>query len=200
MNNKDWQKKGNEFWNVVQDAVNSGNFQQLNQQVKETIDDTVEGIRKGMQGNGSGYGFQDMMRDAGNGFCGGMKDIGNGFRDGMRDVGNEWREAWKESGQSYQNRYQKSAQPAYQAGRRKRDEKQQLPAVYSKNPPGQVSGIVMSIIGYVMMSAFGIAGLSCGLVMAFLPSLPITIVTAVMSVLSLSFLGLGLQELLPEGG
>ena len=49
MENKD---RKNDFWDVVQDAVNSGNYQQLNQQVKSTIDDTVDGIRKGMQSVG----------------------------------------------------------------------------------------------------------------------------------------------------
>ena len=53
MENNDWQKKGNEFWKVVQDAVNSGNYQQLNQQVKNTIDDTVDGICNGMQDIGN---------------------------------------------------------------------------------------------------------------------------------------------------
>lgn len=39
------QHRGNEFWDVVQNAINSGNYQELNKQVKNTIDDTAEGIR-----------------------------------------------------------------------------------------------------------------------------------------------------------
>lgn len=42
-NNQKW--NGNEFWNVVQDAINSGNYQELNQQVKDSINKTVDGIR-----------------------------------------------------------------------------------------------------------------------------------------------------------
>lgn len=180
MGNNDWQKKGNDFWNVVQDAVNTGNYQQLNQQVRDTIDDTVEGIRSGMQG-------------AGNGFRDGMKGMGNGIHDGMKSVGNEWREAWRESGQTNQNRYQKSSQPAYQTGmRRKREEDKLLPSLYVKNPPGQVSGTLMAVAGYSFMGIFGLGALASGICLALIPSAALTISTAVLGAVSLVFLGMGI--------
>ena len=47
MDNKQ-QNNGKDFWNVVQDAINTGNYSQLNQQVQSTINDSVEGIRHDM--------------------------------------------------------------------------------------------------------------------------------------------------------
>ncbi|MBS6196389.1 MAG: 5-bromo-4-chloroindolyl phosphate hydrolysis family protein [Clostridiales bacterium] len=226
MGNSDWQKKGNDFWNVVQDAVNTGNYQQLNQQVRDTIDDTVEGIRSGMQGMGNGTGFQDSMREAGNVFRDGMREAGNAFRDGMKGAGNgfrdgmkgaenglregmrgmgngihdgmktvgsEWKQAWREAGQAERNRYEKSRQPAYQAGtRRKSEEDRQLPSIYAKNPPGQVSGTVMAVAGYSFMAIFGLAALTSGICLAIVPATLFTISTAVLGVIALGFLGMGI--------
>ncbi len=39
----------NDFWNVVQDAINTGNYTSLNEHVQESINDSVEAIRKEMK-------------------------------------------------------------------------------------------------------------------------------------------------------
>ena len=100
MENKD---RKNDFWDVVQDAVNSGNYQQLNQQVKSTIDDTVDGIRKGMQSVGG-----QVQKE--------VKNAGDEFRREMKNAKTEWKQAWQKSG--YGAGYQKSQEPAYQPGKR----------------------------------------------------------------------------------
>ncbi len=183
MDNKDWQKKGNDFWNVVQDAVNSGNYQQLNQQVRDTIDDTVEGIRNGMRSG---------MQGAGNDLRSGARNAGSSFRSGMQGLGDEWRRAWMDAGRSTVN-YRKSTEPGYRAGtRRKQEEEKQLPAVYMKNPPGQMSGTVMAITGYTLTGVFTLSGLSSALVLAVQPSAPAGIVTAVMAVAAVGCLGMGI--------
>ena len=79
MENKD---RKNDFWDVVQDAVNSGNYQQLNQQVKSTIDDTVDGIRKGMQSVGG-----EVQKE--------VKNAGDEFRREMKNAKTEWKQAWQ---------------------------------------------------------------------------------------------------------
>lgn len=216
MDNKDWQKKGNQFWDVVQDALNSGDFQQLNQQVRETIDDTVEGIRNGMRDTGNGFrsgmrdagsGFRDGMKGAGNGFRDvgnsfrdGMKDVGNGFRQGMQGAGQEWKEAWRDAGRDYRNRYQKGSQPAYQTGKRKmQEEDKQLPSVYAKNPPGQMYGTVMAITGYSLTGIFTLSTISSSLVLSLQPSFAAGIVTAVMGAAALISLGLGITGSVARG-
>lgn len=156
MENNDWQKKGNDFWKVVQDAVNSGNYQQLNQQVRNTIDDTVEGICNGMQG-----------------------------------IGNEWRQAWQETEKTTAN-YRKSTTPGYQAGtRRMREEQKQLPAVYMKNPPGQVSGTLMAVTGYTLMGVFAVTGLVAGIILAVEPSVTAGVITGMLTAATAVSVGVG---------
>lgn len=191
MENKD---RKNDFWDVVQDAVNSGNYQQLNQQVKSTIDDTVEGIRKGMQSVGGEV--QKDVKNAGDEFRREMKSAGDGFRREMKNAGTEWKQAWQKSG--YGAGYQKSQEPAYQPGKRQENRqtdsqtKPQVSAMYRKNPPGKVSGIVLAITGYSMMGIFILSAIICGLVLAWWPTLPATILTVLMAGLAVGFLGMGI--------
>lgn len=180
MENKD---RKNDFWNVVQDAVNSGNYQQLNQQVKSTIDDTVDGIRKGMQSAGG-----EVQKE--------MKNAGDEFRREMKNAKTEWKQAWQKSG--YGAGYQKSQEPAYQPGKRQENRrtdsqtKPQVSAMYRKNPPGKVSGIVLAITGYSMMGIFILSAIICGLVLAWWPTLSAAILTVLMTGLAVGFLGMGI--------
>lgn len=156
METNDWQKKGNDFWKVVQDAVNSGNYQQLNQQVRNTIDDTVEGICNGVQG-----------------------------------IGNEWRQAWQETGKTTAD-YRKSTTPGYQAGTRKMwEEQKQLPEVYMKNPPGQVSGTLMAVTGYTLTGVFAITGLVAGIILAVEPSVTAGVITGMLTAATAVSVGVG---------
>lgn len=180
MENKD---RKNDFWDVVQDAVNSGNYQQLNQQVKSTIDDTVDGIRKGMQSVDG-----EVQKE--------VKNAGDEFRREMKNAKTEWKQAWQKSG--YGAGYQKSQEPAYQPGKRQENRqadsetRPQAAAVYRKNPPGKVSGVVMAITGYSLTGIFVLSAIICGIVMAWWPTLPATILTVLMTGLAVGFLGMGI--------
>lgn len=180
MENKD---RKNDFWDVVQDAVNSGNYQQLNQQVKSTIDDTVDGIRKGMQSVGG-----EVQKE--------VKNAGDEFRREMKNAKTEWKQAWQKSG--YGAGYQKSQEPAYQPGKRQEkrqadsETRPQAAAVYRKNPPGKVSGVVLAITGYSLTGIFVLSAIICGIVMAWWPTLPATILTVLMTGLAVGFLGMGI--------
>lgn len=180
MENKD---RKNDFWDVVQDAVNSGNYQQLNQQVKSTIDDTVDGIRKGMQSVGG-----EVQKE--------VKNAGDEFRREMKNAKTEWKQAWQKSG--YGAGYQKSQEPAYQPGKRQENRqadsetRPQAAAVYRKNPPGKVSGVVLSITGYSLTGIFVLSAIICGIVLAWWPTLPATVLTVLMTGLAVGFLGMGI--------
>lgn len=180
MENKD---RKNDFWDVVQDAVNSGNYQQLNQQVKSTIDDTVDGIRKGMQSVGG-----EVQKE--------VKNAGDEFRREMKNAKTEWKQAWQKSG--YGAGYQKSQEPAYQPGKRQENRqadsetRPQAAAVYRKNPPGKVSGVVLAITGYSLTGIFVLSAIICGIVLAWWPTLPATILTVLMTGLAVGFLGMGI--------
>lgn len=181
MENKD---RKNDFWDVVQDAVNSGNYQQLNQQVKSTIDDTVDGIRKGMQSVGG-----EVQKE--------VKNAGDEFRREMKNAKTEWKQAWQKSG--YGAGYQKSQEPAYQPEKRQENRqadsetRPQAAAVYRKNPPGKVSGVVLAITGYSLTGIFVLSAIICGIVMAWWPTLPATILTVLMTGLAVGFLGMGIS-------
>lgn len=183
MDNKD---RENDFWNVVQDAVTSGNYQQLNQHVKSTIDDTVDGIKKGMQGVNNGFREE-------------MKGAGNELKKEMKNVGKEWKQAWKEAGKDYSDRYQKSQGPAYQAGSRVVREQNYQPAVYQKNPPGRMSGIVMAITGYSLAGIFALSAISCGIVLVLQPSVFSMILAILMGGISLGCLGMGIAGTVSRG-
>ena len=180
MENKD---RKNDFWDVVQDAVNSGNYQQLNQQVKSTIDDTVDGIRKGMQSVGG-----QVQKE--------VKNAGDEFRREMKNAKTEWKQAWQKSG--YGAGYQKSQEPAYQPGKRQENRQAdsetipQAAAVYRKNPPGKVSGVVLAITGYSLTGIFVLSAIICGIVLAWWPTLPATVLTVLMTGLAVGFLGMGI--------
>lgn len=180
MENKD---RKNDFWDVVQDAVNSGNYQQLNQQVKSTIDDTVDGIRKGMQSVGG-----QVQKE--------VKNAGDEFRREMKNAKTEWKQAWQKSG--YGAGYQKSQEPAYQPGKRQENRqadsetRPQAAAVYRKNPPGKVSGVVLAITGYSLTGIFVLSAIICGIVLAWWPPLPATVLTVLMTGLAVGFLGMGI--------
>lgn len=180
MENKD---RKNDFWDVVQDAVNSGNYQQLNQQVKSTIDDTVDGIRKGMQSVGG-----QVQKE--------VKNAGDEFRREMKNAKTEWKQAWQKSG--YGAGYQKSQEPAYQPGKRQENRqadsetRPQAAAVYRKNPPGKVSGVVLAITGYSLTGIFVLSAIICSIVLAWWPTLPATVLTVLMTGLAVGFLGMGI--------
>lgn len=180
MENKD---RKNDFWDVVQDAVNSGNYQQLNQQVKSTIDDTVDGIRKGMQSVGG-----QVQKE--------VKNAGDEFRREMKNAKTEWKQAWQKSG--YGAGYQKSQEPAYQPGKQQENRqadsetRPQAAAVYRKNPPGKVSGVVLAITGYSLTGIFVLSAIICGIVLAWWPTLPATVLTVLMTGLAVGFLGMGI--------
>lgn len=134
MDNKDWQKMGTEFWNVVQDAINSGDYSDLSQHVKETITDTVEGVtREVSRGLKEGLGNTQKNNTSNAGFK-------NGYSQ------SQWK--WSNPGTTRYSSQSSHSSQRNQNIQQQRAEQKQLPARYIKNPPGFVSGVVMAAIGY----------------------------------------------------
>ena len=144
MEKNDWQDQknnnGSDFMKVVQDAINSGDYQQLNEQVRKTVSASVQEVYN--MGGKLQNGFKEGMRQAGNG-------LQEGFKEGMQTAQREWKEAWRESGSTgwrktevtYRTNYGKNQAPAYQSGAWKQAQQgKQLPAIYSPNPPGRITG------------------------------------------------------------
>ena len=79
MNDKEWQKMGKDILNVVQDAISSGSYQQLNEQVKQVVDSTVDGLR----------------------------GTGKTLRSEMQNLGEDWKQSWLEAGRTSTSNFRK---------------------------------------------------------------------------------------------
>lgn len=169
MKEKDLNEMGDRIRRIVQDAVESQNFQELNRQVKGILDDAVNGFQEGMKG--AGAGFKEGMRGA-----------GEGLRESLKNTGEDWKQAWKDAenpsfptgSRSYQERYQKAAAPGYRPGGRmaaRREEGQ--PALYAKRTTDQILGTVMAIAGFSLAGVFALSTIATLLALLLEPGLGI---------------------------
>ena len=166
MNDKEWQKMGKDILNVVQDAISSGNYQQLNEQVKQVVDSTVDGLR----------------------------GTGKTLRSEMQNLGEDWRQSWLAAGRTSTSNFRKSQASSQRSSQRVGNVRQekQLPAVYAKKLPGQVSGIVLSVTGFTMSAITALSGIGTGILMAISPSIAAGVVTGVMGVAAVGGLVMGM--------
>ena len=112
MEKNDWQDQknnnGSDFMKVVQDAINSGDYQQLNEQVRKTVSASVQEVYN--MGGKLQNGIMEGMRQAGNG-------LQEGLKEGMNSAQREWRESantgWKKTEVTYRTNYGKDHTPAY---------------------------------------------------------------------------------------
>ena len=196
MEKNDWQDQknnnGSDFMKVVQDAINSGDYQQLNEQVRKTVSASVQEVYN--MGGKLQNGFKEGMRQAGNG-------LQEGFKEGMQTAQREWKEAWRESGSTgwrktevtYRTNYGKNQAPAYQSGAWKQAQQgKQLPAIYSPNPPGRITGTVLAITGYSLTGVFALSTIIMGIVTAIFPHAPEIIGTSILGVITAGSLGMGI--------
>ncbi len=141
------QNKGNEFWNVVQNAINTGNYQELNHKVQNTITDTADGIRS----------ITDELLDS---FLNSTQPKPPAATDYRRTT-----QAWQErsasnrtaSGRTAGSRTAsaQAAQTITQESWASRAEnyaqtKKSRQALYIKNPPGKLTGLFQMIFGFTM--------------------------------------------------
>ena len=196
MEKNDWQDQknnnGSDFMKVVQDAINSGDYQQLNEQVRKTVSASVQEVCS--IGGKLQNGLKEGMRQAGNG-------LQEGLKEGMNTAQREWKEAWKESGNTrwkktevtYRTNYGKDHAPAYQAGAWKQTQQgKQLPAIYAPNPPGKITGTILAITGYSLTGVFALSTIITGIVTAIYPGAPAIIATAFVGAITAASLGMGI--------
>lgn len=154
MNGNDWNDIGNRIKTMVQDAVESQNYQELNRQVRTILEDAAGGLKNG------------------------MKEAGAGFREGLRTAGEDWQAAWKNAGEEApnsgmdRNRYQKAIRPGYQAGNSVRTRGNSgVPQLYARDSRDQILGTVMAIAGFSLTGVFGLSTLCTLLVLLADPQL-----------------------------
>ena len=135
MNNRDWERFGEEIRRSVQDAVDSQDFSRLNQ----TITDTV---------NGAADYFAQSVRNVG--------DIVNQNiqaqkeRNAYRYRQNEQGYHYRPGGYEYKSSQAGQGTPPYQSAQKayKMNDTMQRPALYTSAVPAIVGGILLSVFGY----------------------------------------------------
>lgn len=140
MANRDWERFGEEIRRTVQNAVDSQDFERLNQTITNTINRAVDGAAQGMKNVGDAVG-----RAGGRyGYHGPNQTAGRFWDEGRQNYTRN-QEAQKETGQS-----------GYQS---------QLPALYAKTTSTKVGGIILASVGYslgacslILFSVFLLAG------------------------------------------
>lgn len=199
MEKNDWQDQknnnGSDFMKVVQDAINSGDYQQLNEQVRKTVSASVQEVYN--MGGTLQNGIMEGMRQAGNG-------LQEGLKEGMNSAQREWRESantgWKKTEVTYRTNYGKDHTPAYQAGAWKRTQQgKQLPAIYAPNPPGKITGTILAITGYSLTGVFALSTIVTGIVTAIYPGVPSIIATATVGGITAASLGMGITGTVIRG-
>ena len=199
MEKNDWQDQknnnGSDFMKVVQDAINSGDYQQLNEQVRKTVSASVQEMYN--MGGKLQNGIKEGMRQAGNG-------LQEGLKEGINSAQREWRESantgWKKTEVTYRTNYGKDHTPAYQAGAWKRTQQgKQLPAIYAANPPGKITGTILAITGYSLTGVFALSTIVTGIVTAIYPGVPAIIATAIVGCITAASLGMGITGTVIRG-
>lgn len=206
MERNDWQDQKNnsssDFMKVVQDAINSGDYRQLNDQVRKTVSASVQEVCN--MGGKLQNGFREGMRQAGNG-------LQEGFKEGMSTAQREWKENRRESGSSgwrktevkYRTDYRKDQTPAYQAGAWKQAQQtkpeKQLPGIYAPNPPGKITGTILAIMGYSLTGVFALSTIVMGIVTAIYPKVPVIATTAIVGAITAASLGTGIAGTVMSG-
>lgn len=93
MGNQDWSDIGNNISDMVQQAIDSGDYSKLSQTIQKAVTSAVnsaaEGVAEGM--NGATKGFKDGMNGAAKEFRSGMsgaaEEFGRGMHEGAENFG-----------------------------------------------------------------------------------------------------------------
>jgi len=140
MNNRDWERFGQEIYQSVQDAVNTGDFSRLNQTVTSAVDDA----------------FQTLGR--------GVRDVGDAVNRKMDDYARNRQNRQTTQGQVYE--YHEDAEPDDEdvkssTGRgyayTKTEKASTELALYAKTTGAKVAGLVCSIGGFALLGIFLLA-------------------------------------------
>lgn len=123
MTNWDWERFGDDIRRTVQDAVDSRNFDKLNQTINDTIYQAVDGIGKGVRSAGDAVdrSMQDMARRRWQTRYGRMR--------------------WD---RPYPGQYSRPESDTYDVHR------EQVPALYVRTGGAKAGAVIMAAVGYVL--------------------------------------------------
>ncbi len=136
MQEKNSQNRGNEFWDVVQNAINTGDYHELSDRVKDTVNVTVDEIR-------------NVTDDLVGSFLG-----NNASRTSAKTPKSYYEQSpWNTGAKTNYN-----VRPDYNP-RTKIMAQRPKYSVYVKHPKGKVSGFFKMMLGFVVAAPLAFAGL-----------------------------------------
>ncbi len=145
---------GETIQSIVEDAVSSREFESLNNSIRDTIDAVFAelNIDSGKTGRTS-YGAGDWAV--------GRRDSAYSYD---RKGSEKWSQGRRPSGGSY------SSRPSYSQGKTAEpaEKKEAEPKLYAENPPGSISGPLMTAIGGGLSGIFGFFTILLGLMTIFM--------------------------------
>ncbi len=153
--NQDWEKFGKDIRNIVEDAVNSQNFSQLNKMISNTVNEAVNSIQKGLHTAGK------AVNDAAG------KQVRFGFPNNekytRKNTGNQDVPDQDTSGQNSEKKNTNRL-----VDWRRQD-------LFLKNTSVKAGGYALTILGCMLNTGLGIAVVVLCLVSLFMGSIPLGI-------------------------
>ncbi|MCD8014026.1 MAG: 5-bromo-4-chloroindolyl phosphate hydrolysis family protein [Lachnospiraceae bacterium] len=152
MTRNDWYEAGEQIKNLVQDAVDTGDFSQLGNTIYDVVNDAMYGIGDALSDNLNGRG----SRRYGN--SGGAENYGtgNGYGRTYGGAASAGDQTYRGSAGRAQQAYgQTSGQGSRGAYSRGGSQQTYRPVAAGRNVPGELGSKVMKYVGYGMGAFFG---------------------------------------------
>lgn len=137
--NQDWEKFGKDIRSIVEEAINSQDFSQLNQTITNTINDAVGGIQKGIKNAGQ------AVNDAASEFQKKGSDAASFYTNPQN-----WRQ--QKNSRPYEEQKNQSSK-----GIVKQERKNTQMQLFQKNTSVKAGGLALTICGYTFSVGIGIA-------------------------------------------
>lgn len=148
MTKKDWQEAGDQIRDLVQNAIDSGDYSELSNTITKVVNSTVDGVQDVLKD--SLGGVQDVLKDSLGGLAGGAGRTGAQPGRTQEEVRRE-RDRYAQAHSTVRSR-----QEAAERIRRNMQEKEYHPAPRTKTP-GLIAGKAMKWTGYSLGGAFGLS-------------------------------------------
>lgn len=156
MSEFDWNDLGSSIRDLVQDAVDTRDFDKLNSNISRTIEQAMDGVGMGMQRAGEAAGR--AMDEAARNLRRQMGETGqtgrNGFEAGQRNGGPGW-----SGGQAQARRSSSRHNPAgpRRSSDRLRGAGKQWPVLYADVSARKVGGILLTVFGGIFVGAISLS-------------------------------------------
>ncbi len=150
MTRNDWYETGEQIKNLVQDAVDTGDFSQLGSTISDVVNDAMNGIGDALRDNLNGRSGR-RYGNSGNGSYGRTDDTYGGSGGYDRSYGESGSGSYGDRA-FYENTSTQGSRSTHSRGASQRTYR---PAAAGRNVPGELGYKVMKYVGYGMGAFFG---------------------------------------------